>query len=638
MLSFVVYGRNDQHGYNLHRRAALSINALSQIMTGPGDELLFVDMGSPESVPTFPEAIDDVLTDAARARLRILRVRTGDLAVMGVTGRHIPEGVARNIGARRANPANQWLLFTNTDVLLAEPEPGALRTAIEALTDGFYHAPRHDLPNYLWEMLARTAPEEALAFLREHGERLGLRERVWTEPLVMFDNPGDFQLVRRADFAAIGGFDESMRRPFHVDSNFAARMRLHAGDVRPFMGVACYHCDHSRQITRMNDPGVPPNDPAVYVHGVSAAPIAGQMQSWGAAGLAIEEIRLAPPRARLAAYLDAQGPSAAHAVDSHYRSSNFNDLSYEPESVSHFVADRLCALAPGAPIAWVGADRRLIEWTRRRLAGLGRTPTFLLAGPVSEDGAGLGEPAGLARLLGEARGFVFAFGAPGLGMLRPYDRHPESFTPGPAEMAQLDVLGLLRAVVAADALSPAAREGPFVLVNAINNEFERVARQVVAGSLAPFITRLRDGRLKPRAEGYDIAADHLTRANGVALEAGALAIPAGLRGPVLFDGPGFDLAPGSYSFSVRCDGVGLEGAMRLASLGLEAIVGDEVRAGATVRAGPTPSIRRLTFTVTEADLAKRRIGPVNIRVSTSGRSPLTIRAMRIDALGPPTMT
>ena len=43
MFSVIIYGRNDSHGYNLHKRAAISFNALAEVMSDPDDEILFVD-------------------------------------------------------------------------------------------------------------------------------------------------------------------------------------------------------------------------------------------------------------------------------------------------------------------------------------------------------------------------------------------------------------------------------------------------------------------------------------------------------------------------------------------------------------------------------------------------------------------
>ena len=75
LISIILYGRNDSYGYNLHKRAALSLNCMAAVLTAPGDEILFVDYNTPDDFPTFPEAIRDTLTPRAQRLLRILRVR-----------------------------------------------------------------------------------------------------------------------------------------------------------------------------------------------------------------------------------------------------------------------------------------------------------------------------------------------------------------------------------------------------------------------------------------------------------------------------------------------------------------------------------------------------------------------------------
>src|SRR6266404_3699617 len=119
MFSVIQYGRNDSHGYNLHKRAAISFNAIAEVMTDPDDEILFVDYNTPDDYPTFPEAISDTLTDKAKKVLRIFRVRPEQHAHL----RHRTHLVAlepqsRNIALRRSNPRNRWILYTNTDMLL----------------------------------------------------------------------------------------------------------------------------------------------------------------------------------------------------------------------------------------------------------------------------------------------------------------------------------------------------------------------------------------------------------------------------------------------------------------------------------------------------------------------------------------
>jgi hypothetical protein len=118
MLSVVLYGRNDNYGYNLHKRAALSLNCIAELLTSEQDEILFGDCNTPDDFPTFPEAINDTLTPRARGLLRILRVGPKhDQRFHDCTHLLALEPVARNIAVRRSNPSNRWILSTNTDMI-----------------------------------------------------------------------------------------------------------------------------------------------------------------------------------------------------------------------------------------------------------------------------------------------------------------------------------------------------------------------------------------------------------------------------------------------------------------------------------------------------------------------------------------
>src|SRR6185312_11382170 len=118
MLSLILYGRNDSYGYNLHKRAAISLNCMAEVLTDPEDEIVFVDYNTPDDFPTFPEAIQDTLTPRARRLLRILRVRPKHhQRFKDRTHLVALEPVARNVAVRRSNPDNRWILSTNTDMI-----------------------------------------------------------------------------------------------------------------------------------------------------------------------------------------------------------------------------------------------------------------------------------------------------------------------------------------------------------------------------------------------------------------------------------------------------------------------------------------------------------------------------------------
>src|ERR1700722_5214878 len=147
MLSVILYGRNDAHGYNLHKRAAISLNCIAEVLSDADDEILFVDYNTPNDLPTFIEAIYDTLTDKAKSRLRVFRIRP-ELHVRMITERtHLSavEPHSRNIAIRRSNPRNRWLLFTNTDMIFL-PKSGVadLSEAVRDLPDGQYILPRFE--------------------------------------------------------------------------------------------------------------------------------------------------------------------------------------------------------------------------------------------------------------------------------------------------------------------------------------------------------------------------------------------------------------------------------------------------------------------------------------------------------------
>ena len=118
MISIVLYGRNDNYGYNLHKRAALSFNCMAEVLQDEDDEILFVDYNTPNDFPTFPEAIQDTLSEKARKKLRIFRVRPHIHRRFSSKTKLVAlEPIARNVALRRSNPENRWILSTNTDMI-----------------------------------------------------------------------------------------------------------------------------------------------------------------------------------------------------------------------------------------------------------------------------------------------------------------------------------------------------------------------------------------------------------------------------------------------------------------------------------------------------------------------------------------
>ena len=107
MISVVTYGRNDNYGYNLHKRTAFGFNCLAEVLTEE-DEILFADYNTPDHLPTLPEFIWDTLTPKALKLLKVIRIpHSAHEEIKGNSPLSILENVSRNAAIARSNPANQ---------------------------------------------------------------------------------------------------------------------------------------------------------------------------------------------------------------------------------------------------------------------------------------------------------------------------------------------------------------------------------------------------------------------------------------------------------------------------------------------------------------------------------------------------
>jgi hypothetical protein len=372
MISVILYGRNDAHGYNLHRRAALSLNCIAEVLTDPGDEIIFVDYNTPDELPTFIEAISDTLTDRCLGLLRVLRVPAAIHEQRFAAQTHLPvvEPVARNVAARRANAANRWLLSTNTDMIFVPLVDRSLSEICGSLPDGFYALPRFELPEWLWERLPRSDPDQALAEIERLGPGLKLDEPTVSHEWIRFDAPGDFQLITREDFAAIYGFDEEMLLGFHVDSNLSRRLLLRRGSIESLEGqVAGYHCNHNRTRTVYHGTQVA-NDLARFFYSVEAPEVEGQRTSWGLADASLEELAIRERVTALRAATLIEAIPTGPRTPSDAFGAPFA-LAYDSGHVLPFVADTLVVSPRDAIIGYVGANAALESMLATLVDGLG---------------------------------------------------------------------------------------------------------------------------------------------------------------------------------------------------------------------------------------------------------------------------
>ena len=360
MISVILYGRNDAHGYNLHRRAALSLNCIAEVLTDPDDEIVFVDYNTPDDLPTFVEALADTLTDRCLGLLRVFRVPAAIHAQRFAARTHLPaiEPVARNAGVRRANPSNRWLLSTNTDMIFLPQSDQSLSAICADLPDGFYGLPRFELPEWLWERLPRSDPRRAMAEIERLGPGLRLDEPTVSNEWIRFDAPGDFQLILREDFLAIDGLDEEMLLGYHVDSNLSRRMLFHRGSIESLgESLAGYHCNHNREHTVYHGTGKVANDLDRFVVKVDRPELPAQRDTWGLPDVELEEV---PVRERsgpgFAAALVAAIPNSPGPRTPSDAARVPFELTYDSGHVLPFVADSLAVSPSDATIGYMGAN------------------------------------------------------------------------------------------------------------------------------------------------------------------------------------------------------------------------------------------------------------------------------------------
>jgi hypothetical protein len=546
VISLVLYGRNDSYGYNLHKRAALSLNCMAEVLTDPDDEILFVDYNTPDDYPTFPEAIQDTLTETCLRRLRVLRVRPHHHRRFRERTHLVAlEPIARNVAVRRSNPANRWILSTNTDMIFVMRGAASLSEHARDLPDGFYHTPRFEIPESLWETQPRSRPADVLAQIAEWGRRFHLNEVVRSTDTIRYDAPGDFQLILREDLFELAGFDERMLIGWHVDSNISKRLLLKhgaVGDMLPY--VLGYHCDHTRQVTPAHRADRVENSIATFVDDVTESRIAAQAETWGLADETIEEIDVVASSRRYVAGLERAIGTAMEglpAID--YDTEHFDRVAFDPSHVLPFLADIFPSYPRTTTIGWFGCRADLLAqfcdfW--RTLGGA----TRVLVGdacpglPAPQPEGAVAAPA--EAIAAQADLFVFEFGRAA--------RDATGASAAPDDLRALRAVSLaLRQVGHVEGARIAGGGEPrrMVAVNVVNNRYEPLVRHWIAAAQSPMGTRVRQGFMRPPPPApWALLAGMRIGPAGTRDGALVRAVP-GRAGAVVF-GPHLDLAAGAY--------------------------------------------------------------------------------------------
>ncbi len=365
MLSVLVYGRNDNHGYNMHKRIAISLNAIAEVLTHENDEILYVDYNTSNDLPTVIEAIQDTLTDKTKKLLRVFRVRPEvHERFIHKTHAQVNEPLARNVAIRRSNPKNKWILSTNTDMVFTIlDEDKSLSDIVSKVEEGFYELARFDVPEPLWESLDRKDPKNVISKFREWGKTLHLNEVVYGNETIIYDAPGDFQLMLRDDIFKINGFDERMIWGWHVDSNLCKRMKILHGKIKSLQHeLYGYHCNHTRMSGWMHMVKRKENSIKDFFQEVEKSTLEKQ-EKWGLKDEKVEEIKIGSDATtsfadKMEKMLE---PMKEEFNESYYNAKGYDRINYSSNHISTYLFEQFLNLRPNSNIMYVGYNQETFD-------------------------------------------------------------------------------------------------------------------------------------------------------------------------------------------------------------------------------------------------------------------------------------
>jgi hypothetical protein len=376
MISIITYGRNDNYSYNLVKRTAFSFNCLAEVLTDE-DEILFTDYNTPDHLPTLPESIWDTLTDKALARLKVIRIsREIHESIKRDSPLPILENVSRNAAIVRSNPANRWMLSTNPDVLLVLCSKWAnLAALLRTFPDSFYELPRFDIPESVWSSLHRVDPKTNILTLRDWliSNKAAIAETIPDyrfQKYYLFDAPGDFQLAPRDYYFRLRGFDESMNKYFHSDSNLAKRMWLLNGKRTDHLleHIWVLHQDHylsgewTKTVTSIEH-----ND--YYKHIIHQETIEANDENWGLRQVHLPCFSLADQIKRqqisLPAPVNSNGSLPLSREPDWELQPLYRLYHYQPETLCLYLREFLRVASPDSRITYLGEHLETLELIRR---------------------------------------------------------------------------------------------------------------------------------------------------------------------------------------------------------------------------------------------------------------------------------
>lgn len=315
MISIIVCGRNDGYGVDLPKRTAMSLNLLAALCTSSGDEVIYVDCGTPGHKPTLLEAIADTLTPEAIKKIRGFRISEELMTkAIGDTALPLSDELSRNVAIRRSNPENTWILSTNSDVLVHPIGGMDLGALLNSLPPRFYLCPRLGIPSGQWQ---NVDPANVTAIIEWLDRMIRKPKRFPPEhkcAWLRFGSVGDFQLAPREQWFTIRGCEEAMTLWGHSDANNARRLSiLNNGGATPDLGdyLRVYHLDHREENTASAEQCLPQNSWKKWIDDITRYE-SSNPDDWGLPNEEVPTADLAP-RSTPAAHESAPMPRKSYS-------------------------------------------------------------------------------------------------------------------------------------------------------------------------------------------------------------------------------------------------------------------------------------------------------------------------------------
>ena len=236
LISFVLTGRNDEYGGDFNTRffRTLQFNLAQLSARGIPYEVVFVEWAPPPQRPwLYTQALAAVPALAAgRCAWYVVDPQYQDALSLNPRLEYL-EFLAKNVGVRRAS--GHFVLTSNCDVYLGRQVLDAFeRNALQPRV--LYRAARQDLK------LASDLSSLDWDVLEDPRNFAGPVQRL--KPPLMGSATGDFVLLDRDTFHAIGGFNEIYRvARIGIDRNVLVKA-LSSGLRIEDIGGPVYHVNH----------------------------------------------------------------------------------------------------------------------------------------------------------------------------------------------------------------------------------------------------------------------------------------------------------------------------------------------------------------------------------------------------------